>query len=72
MPAKRSERLSSIDTAWLRMEDPTNLMMVTGVLVFDQPLNFARLRQTVEQRLLMLRPLPSESRGCRWHAALAR
>ncbi len=52
MPAKRSERLSSIDTAWLRMEDPTNLMMVTGVLVFDQPLSFARLRQTIEQRLL--------------------
>jgi WS/DGAT/MGAT family acyltransferase len=34
------------------MEDPTNLMMVTGMLVFDQPLNFARLRQTIEQRLL--------------------
>jgi diacylglycerol O-acyltransferase / wax synthase len=52
MPAKRSERLSRIDTAWLRMEDPTNLMMVTGLLVFDQPLDFARLRQTIEQRLL--------------------
>jgi diacylglycerol O-acyltransferase / wax synthase len=52
MPAKQSERLSRIDTAWLRMEDPTNLMMVTGVLVFDQPLNFARLRQAIEQRLL--------------------
>ena len=52
MPAKQSERLSRIDTAWLRMEDPTNLMMVTGVLVFDQPLDFARLRQAIEQRLL--------------------
>ena len=53
MPAKRSERLSRIDTAWLRMEDPTNLMMVTGVLVFDQPLNFVRLRQAIEQRMLI-------------------
>jgi WS/DGAT/MGAT family acyltransferase len=52
MPAKQTERLSRIDTAWLRMEDPTNLMMVTGVLVFDQPLDFARLRQAIEQRLL--------------------
>src|SRR5688500_9126019 len=52
MPAKQIQRLSSIDTAWLRMEDPTNLMMVTGLLVFDQPLSFARLRQTIEQRLL--------------------
>ncbi len=53
MPTKRSERLSNVDTAWLRMEDPTNLMMVTGVLVFYQPLNYARLRQTLEQRLLI-------------------
>jgi diacylglycerol O-acyltransferase len=52
MAAKHSERLSNVDTAWLRMEDPTNLMMVTGVLVFDRPLNFERLRATFEQRLL--------------------
>jgi WS/DGAT/MGAT family acyltransferase len=52
MATKRSERLSNVDNAWLRMEDPTNLMMVTGVLVFDQPLDFARLRATIEQRLL--------------------
>jgi WS/DGAT/MGAT family acyltransferase len=53
MAAKRSQRLSNVDTAWLRMEDPTNLMMVTGLLVFDQPIDFARLRQTIEQRLLV-------------------
>jgi len=52
MPAKQTERLSNVDTAWLRMEDPTNLMMVTGLLVFDQPLTFARLQQAIEQRLL--------------------
>jgi WS/DGAT/MGAT family acyltransferase len=52
MPNKRSERLSNVDTAWLRMEHPTNLMMVTGVLIFDQPLHFERLRATLEQRLL--------------------
>ena len=49
MAAKHSERLSNVDTAWLRMEDPTNLMMVTGVLVFDRPLNFERLRATFEK-----------------------
>lgn len=53
MAAKRSERLSRVDTAWLRMEDPTNLMMVTGVLVFDQLLDFARVRMAIEQRLLI-------------------
>lgn len=44
--------LSSVDAAWLRMEDPTNLMMVTGVLMFDQPLDYERLKATLEQRLL--------------------
>ncbi|HEU4326403.1 MAG TPA: wax ester/triacylglycerol synthase family O-acyltransferase [Roseiflexaceae bacterium] len=52
---KRTEPLSSVDTAWLRMEDPTNLMMITGVLVFDQPLSLEMLRQVVEQRLLAFR-----------------
>ena len=27
--------MSSVDAAWLGMEDPTNLMMVTGVLLLD-------------------------------------
>jgi WS/DGAT/MGAT family acyltransferase len=35
------------------MEDPTNLMMVTGLLVFDQLLDFTRLRAAIEQRLLI-------------------
>jgi diacylglycerol O-acyltransferase / wax synthase len=34
------------------MEHPTNLMMVTGILVFDQPLDPGRLRSTIERRLL--------------------
>src|SRR2546421_1015079 len=44
--------LSSVDAAWLRMEDPTNLMMVTGVLVFDKPVDAMKLRQAFESRLL--------------------
>jgi WS/DGAT/MGAT family acyltransferase len=46
------EPLSSVDAAWLRMEDPTNLMMVTGILVFDEPLDPRRLRSTLARRLL--------------------
>jgi diacylglycerol O-acyltransferase len=34
------------------MDDPTNLMMVTGVLLFDGRLDPARLRAVVEERLL--------------------
>lgn len=44
--------LSSVDLAWLRMEDPTNLMMINGVLVFGAPLEFERLRATIVEGLL--------------------
>ncbi len=44
--------LSTIDAAWLRMEDPTNLMMVSGVLTFRKPLDIDLLRTVIEHRLL--------------------
>ncbi len=45
-------RMSGVDTAWLRMEDPTNLMMITGVLICDESLDEERLRAVTERRLL--------------------
>ncbi|MCS6939480.1 MAG: wax ester/triacylglycerol synthase family O-acyltransferase [Roseiflexaceae bacterium] len=53
MAARRTETFSSADAAWLRMEDPTNLMMITGVLMFDEPLDVARLYRVIEERLLV-------------------
>ena len=47
-----STTVSAVDAAWLRMEDPTNLMMVTGVLLFDGRVDPDRLRAVVEERLL--------------------
>ena len=44
--------MSSIDAAWLRMDDPTNLMMINGFFHFARPLDFDRLRETVRHRLL--------------------
>jgi len=44
--------LSNVDAAWLKMEDPTNLMMVTGVLTFPRPLDMAYLRALIQSRLL--------------------
>ncbi len=29
-----TERMSAVDAAWLRMDRPTNLMMIVGVVVF--------------------------------------
>jgi diacylglycerol O-acyltransferase len=44
--------LSNVDNAWLRMEDPTNLMMISGVMVFGAPMEYERLRATIEYGLL--------------------
>ena len=44
--------MSRVDTAWLRMERPTNLMMITGVLMFETPMTLAKLRQVIRQRFL--------------------
>ena len=49
------ERMSSVDTAWLRMDSATNLMMIVGVMMFDGPIDFARLKRTFEFRLLSYR-----------------
>jgi len=45
--------LSAADSAWLRMEDPTNLMTVTAVMMFRDQLDQERLRRLVEDRLLV-------------------
>ncbi|MCX7156662.1 MAG: wax ester/triacylglycerol synthase family O-acyltransferase [Rhodocyclales bacterium] len=46
------ERMSAVDTAWLRMDRPTNLMMIVGVMVFNESIDFERLRNTVEARMV--------------------
>jgi diacylglycerol O-acyltransferase / wax synthase len=51
----RRERMSSVDTAWLRMDSPTNQMTIVGVLMFNSPVEFARLKRTLEFRLLHYR-----------------
>ena len=48
----RRERMSSVDTAWLRMDRATNRMAIVGVLVLDTPLDYERLKAVLEARLL--------------------
>ncbi len=48
----KSEPLSNVDAAWLGMEDPTNLMMVTGVLTFKEPLEFTAVKNVLIKRFL--------------------
>ncbi|MBV1775655.1 wax ester/triacylglycerol synthase family O-acyltransferase [Burkholderiaceae bacterium DAT-1] len=46
------EAMSHVDTAWLRMDRPENLMQIVGVLLFDGQLDVARLKTVVQQHLL--------------------
>ncbi len=51
-PKARREAMSRVDTARLRMERPTNPMMITGVLMFAEPMTLDRLKRTIRQRFL--------------------
>jgi len=48
-----SETFSSVDAAWLHMDTPTNLAIITGVITFDRLIDFERLKATFERRLLI-------------------
>jgi diacylglycerol O-acyltransferase / wax synthase len=47
------EPMANVDCAWLRMDDPTSLMMITGVLTLAEPLSYQQVRQVLEERLLV-------------------
>lgn len=44
--------MSAVDRSWLRMDSPTNPMMISAVLVFDQPIAINRLKRTLNERFL--------------------
>jgi diacylglycerol O-acyltransferase len=54
-PASAREPLLPVDHAWLRMDDPTNLMIINGVLVLGGPVARGRIQRLLETRLL---PIP--------------
>lgn len=44
--------VASVDSAWLRMDEPTNQMVVTGILAFDTPVGFDDIRRILDEKLL--------------------
>ena len=53
MAATKRERISAVDTAWLRMDRPSNLMMICGVLIFRERIELARLSRVIRDRFLV-------------------
>jgi len=68
---ERHERMSPVDTAWLRMDGPGNAMMIVSVMATETPVTVADLRQVIATRLLCFprfRQRPVEDPlGASWH-----
>jgi diacylglycerol O-acyltransferase / wax synthase len=47
-----STRMSAVDTAWLRMDSPDNLMSIVGVWTLQPALDLRALRRRLHERLL--------------------
>jgi WS/DGAT/MGAT family acyltransferase len=47
-----SNRFSSADAAWLHMDRPTNLMVINSVQLFDEPVDWDRVKEVTQQRMV--------------------
>src|SRR5688572_18966309 len=47
-----TERMSRVDTAWLRMDNDVNLMMIVGVWLLTPAITYEQLAERVRDKLL--------------------
>jgi diacylglycerol O-acyltransferase len=48
----KRQRMTPVDVSWLRMDRPTNRMVVVSVVILEGPVDIARLERTLAARLL--------------------
>jgi WS/DGAT/MGAT family acyltransferase len=53
-PLETTEPLTGVDRAWLRMDDPTNLMTINGVMMLEKPVDHEEIKAILETRLLII------------------
>jgi WS/DGAT/MGAT family acyltransferase len=51
-PATAEEALSVVDTAWLRMDRPANLMMICGMMMLDGRVDLQHFKDVIRTRML--------------------
>ncbi len=51
-PASARERMRPVDVAWLRMDEPDNLMQINAVFTLEGPADLERIRALIAARLL--------------------
>ena len=63
-------RMSKVDTAWLRMDSESNLMMIVGIWVLKPGVSRAALCQRIEERLLkyprFMQRVEQDATGATW------
>ena len=62
------QQMSSADAAWLHMDQPTNLMVITGALWFDERVDWSRARMREARREAADRPRTFMERDPEWPA----
>ena len=64
------ERMTKVDTAWLRMDSESNLMMIVGVWIMTPSITHAQLCNRIEERLLkyprFTQRVVQDSAGATW------
>lgn len=48
----KQTQMAAVDRSWLRMDTPSNPMMISAVLVFDKPIAINRLKLLLRERFL--------------------
>ena len=43
--------MSAVDSAWLRMDQPGNLLVINSVMWMDGECDFAAVRATIQERI---------------------
>ena len=68
--AAARERMSRVDTAWLRMDNDVNLMMIVGVWLLTPAIDYRTLCRRVEDKLLRYdrfrHAVVRDARGAHW------
>jgi len=72
MAAGGARPFAAADSAWLRMDNPTNRMNVVGVLMLHDPVDFAHFGRLLEARFLIHERFRQRSEESLWRLGLPR
>ena len=66
----QAQRMSRVDTAWLRMDNDVNLMMIVGVWLLTPAITLDALRERIQDKLLkydrFLQKAVPDAMGAMW------